>query len=344
MNKDSVTFLKTLREYESEGWLYSQVHPTLPLIIWNYSQSTQYEGKWDEITLMCRGLVTDDKGNIIARPLPKFFNIEEAKHEPTEEFSVYEKMDGSLGILFCYKGDWIFASRGSFTSDQAVEFKKIFMDNYDTDFLSPGYTYLWEIIYPENRIVCDYGNMRDVILLACIETTDGGEVDVNLGYYTDNFNVVKEYDAINDFRELKGIVKDNQEGFVVKFSNGDRCKIKGEEYIRLHKIMTQVSTTSIWDVLANGGSMESVIADVPDEFYTKIKEYENQLIHSFNQLDSSIRAEYKIINKKLGEVSQKEFALYIKNHPWKGYLFSLRNGGDISEKIWKEIKPEWKPL
>ena len=96
--------LKLLHKYESEGLLFSQKHPTLPLTIWNYSDKVQYEGLWNETLLQCRGLVTDDEGNVVARPFKKFFNLEENKHTPTSKFDVYDKMDGSLGILFNYKG------------------------------------------------------------------------------------------------------------------------------------------------------------------------------------------------------------------------------------------------
>ena len=65
-----------LEKYVAEGWLISQVHPTIPLTIYNYSQATQYEAHWDEVTLQCRGLVVDDMGTIVARPFKKFFNIE----------------------------------------------------------------------------------------------------------------------------------------------------------------------------------------------------------------------------------------------------------------------------
>ena len=102
-----MNLLTTLEKYFQEGWLIKQTHPTLPLTIWNYSQTTQYEGRWDEITLMCRGLVTDDNGNIVARPFKKFFSLEEGKHTPTSEFEVYEKMDGSLGIMFKYNGELV---------------------------------------------------------------------------------------------------------------------------------------------------------------------------------------------------------------------------------------------
>ena len=65
--------LKVLEKYYNDGLVYKQVHPTLPLTIWNYSEKVQYEGLFDDITLQTRGLVTDDKGNVVARPFKKFF-------------------------------------------------------------------------------------------------------------------------------------------------------------------------------------------------------------------------------------------------------------------------------
>lgn len=47
-----MNLLNTLEHYYSDGWLIRQTHPTLPLTIWNYSQNTQYEGYWDDVTLM----------------------------------------------------------------------------------------------------------------------------------------------------------------------------------------------------------------------------------------------------------------------------------------------------
>ena len=141
-----------LNKYYEEGLVYKQVHPTLPLTIWNYSEKVQYDNLWDDITLQSRGLVTDNNGKIVARPFKKFFNIEEGKHTSTSDFDVYEKMDGSLGILFNYNGEWVLATRGSFTSDQAVKGFEM-LKNYDYEKLHKGYTYLFEILYNENRIV-----------------------------------------------------------------------------------------------------------------------------------------------------------------------------------------------
>jgi RNA ligase len=159
--------LDLLNKYFDEGLVVKQTHPTLPLTIWNYSLKTQYDNLWDEVTLQARGLVTDENGNVVARTFKKFFNLEEKKFTPTSDFDVYEKMDGSLGIFFYYEGGWIMATRGSFTSDQAVKGYEM-MFKYDFTSLHKNYTYLFEIIYPENRIVVQY-DFEDLVLLGMIE-------------------------------------------------------------------------------------------------------------------------------------------------------------------------------
>ena len=344
--------LETLHKYHEDGLLYNQTHLTLPLTIWNYTEKVQYEGLWDEVTLQCRGLITwNDNGEVLARPFRKFFNIEEGKHTPTSDFDVYEKMDGSLIIAFYLWGRWYAASRGSFTSDQAIAAQKL-LDNMDTFNLSIGATYLFELTAPWNRIVVDYGDEEKLTLLGAINNDNCVEAPYSsLEFIAKQIgcDVVKKYDGIKDYNTLKGMVEDNHEGFVVRFSNGDRMKVKGEEYVRLHKIMTNLSTTAVWEVLSNGGSMDELLKDVPDEFYEKIKEYETELRFSFD----NIKREYEwIFNKTKNvyfdvyekEFSRAEFAMLAKRYKYPSILFALLDGKDISHIIWKIIKPEFKKL
>ena len=100
--------LKTLNEYEKDGWIKSQKHPHLPLLIWNYTPQTQYSKYWTEVTLQCRGLVTNLDGDIVARPFKKFFNYEELNPEdiPKEDYVIYEKMDRMTSSFSCYSYEW----------------------------------------------------------------------------------------------------------------------------------------------------------------------------------------------------------------------------------------------
>jgi RNA ligase len=349
-----------LNKYHEDNLVYKQVHPTLPLTIWNYSEKVQYDNLWDDITLQTRGLVTDDKGNIIARPFKKFFNDSEKKHTPTPDFDVYEKMDGSLGILFHYEGEWVMATRGSFTSDQAVKGFEM-LKNYDYEKLHKGYTYLFEIIYDDNRIVVKY-DYEDLVLLGMIDTKTGYEVDlygedndVRLKNLVNNlgFKVVRKYDGINDYSILKGMIKDDEEGFVVRFSNGDRVKIKGEEYLKLHKLMTNVSTTAIWEMLSEGRDVLEVVKDVPDEFYNKIKMYVRDLKYTYFSLSEYAGKthdgfRYGKFGDKDPEPTKKEFAEFLSMNNYnpviKALCFAMWDKKDYDKIIWKHIKPEFRKL
>ena len=314
-----------LNEYFDKGLLHKQVHPTLDLTIWNYSEKVQYESLWDKITLMCRGLVTNSNGDIVGRPFKKFFNMEEGKHTTTSEFDVYDKMDGSLGILFYYADQWVLATRGSFTSEQSIKGFDL-LQKYDYDKLHKDYTYLFEIIYSDNRIVVQY-DFEDLVLLGMINTNTENEVDLHsegvdlrLKNLIQNIGlrVVKKYDGITDFTTLKNIIKDDEEGYVVKFSNGDRIKIKGVEYLRLHKIMTNISTTTVWEILSTGGKIEDLLIQVPDEFYDKIKIYAKELGYHWYQYYNQLGKTYDYFRygkygDKDPEPSKKEFAEFIKD-------------------------------
>ena len=342
--------LETLQKYHEDGLVYNQVHPTLDLTIWNYTEKVQYEGLWDDTTLMCRGLVTNSKGEIVARPFKKLFNMEEGKHTPTSEFEVYEKMDGSLGIFFYYNGEPIFATRGSFTSDQAIKGREI-LNKYNWQYGTyEGYTYLFEIIYPENRIVVDYNGLEELVVLGVIETATGRECKYD-EMDSEGFVLVKKYDGIKDYSTLKSMIANDAEGYVVRFSNGERMKIKGEEYLRLHKIMTNVSTTAIWEIMSSGGDIDAILKDVPDEFYKKIKSYVSTLKYGYYQYWNQLGKTYDYFRfgkygDKEVEPTKKEFAEFIKDkHPIvKSILFAMWDGKNYDKIIWKALKPEYKKL
>ena len=345
--------LRLLNKYYNEGLLYKQVHPTLPLTIWNYTEDVQYNDKWDDLTLQSRGLVTNEFGEVVARPFKKFFNLEEGKHTPTSDFEVFEKVDGSLGIVFKYNGEWIIATRGSFTSDQAIKGKEM-LSKLNMDKVPHNVTYLFEILYKKNRVVVDYGDRESLVLLGVIDTETGVEVSRHtLEYFANEIgsDISKSYDGIKDYSVLKSMVEDNEEGFIVRFSNGDRMKIKGVEYLRLHKIMVNVSTTAIWELLSGGGKIDDLIKDVPDEFYKKIKSYEQELRYYFFQISERAGKlhdgfRYGKYGDVYPEPTKKEFAEYVLKQQkiLQPVMFSMWDRKPYDHIIWKIIKPEFRKL
>ena len=392
--------LEILERYHKDGLLHKQTHPTLDLTIWNYSPKVQYERLWDEITLQCRGLVTNSKGIVVARPFKKFFNYEEHKPEdiPNENYVVYEKMDGSLGILFYYeyelsderryniwfnnnyetgmerffdqnnlpdfddpyyeptpktKGDWILATRGSFTSPQSIKGKEILDKKYDVNSLKKDNTYLFEIIFPQNRIVVNYGDEEKLVLLGAIHTETDNEVPDSSLFFTQEsgFELVTTYKTWGEgYDLLKEEISKDKEGYVIKFKNGFRMKIKGDEYVRLHKILTNISNRDIWEYLKDNKPFDELLDRVPDEFNEWVKTTVRDLKYSCFQLrERAGKLHDGFRYGKYGDVypepTKKEFAEFVmkQQEVLHAIMFAMwdKNNEKVDSIIWKIVKPEY---
>lgn len=333
--------IAAFREREVQGLLTARVHPSADLIIWNYTSQCQFMHAWDEVTLQARGLITKSDGTIVARPFRKFFNYEEYHDDlPLEPFKVTEKMDGSLGLLYFIDGVPFIATRGSFMSDQALRATKILQERYKDFAGSSQYTYLFEIVYPENRIVVDYGDMEDIILLAMIHTESGVECDIHDPTLIDRwpFPIVNYYDGIADIAELRKREEANREGFVIRFESGLRLKVKFADYVRLHRILTQVNARVIWDLLRNNQAFDDLLERVPDEFYAWVAGVRDELLARYRVIEEECKALYEQVK----DVStRKEQAAMILNHREAvAAVFRMLDGKDYEEIIWKQLRPQ----
>lgn len=336
------TIVDKLREYEQQGLVYSQAHPTLPLTIWNYSQKVQYEGLWDELTILARGLVTDGSG-VVSKGFSKFWNIEEGRHIPTDDFEVFDKADGQYIGCFWYNGEMVVNSRGSFTSPYAIEARRILEEKYPIfeQVVFHSFTYCFELIGFE-QIVVSYPE-PDLILTG-IFGKDGTDFFSDFETVFTFLNVVKKYDGL-DYTQIKQLNWKNSEGFVVRFSNGQRCKIKFEDYIQLHRQMTNLSTTAIWEALRDGRPVSEILNDVPDEFYDKVRRLEHDLNWQYNTFKDTRLAQFDLVKMACGrDQSRKRFAEIVKNLKDRSILFTMLDDKDYSKLIWNAIKPKFEKI
>lgn len=309
------------------------------LLIANYTAKVQYDNLWTDLLKQCRGLIIDNTGKIVARPLAKFFNLDQhtAEEIPNEPFEVYEKLDGSLGILY-FDEEWRIATRGTFYSKQALKATEILHTQYKAylNQFEKDNTYLFEIIYPENRIVVDYGNKEALILLSIINTESGIEHPI------DDFDFpekAKKYAGIHSLNQIKKLnEEEGKEGFVIRFQSGFRVKVKFAEYIRLHKLLTQISAKSIWECLKAGENMEDLIERVPDEFYKWVQRTKQKLESDFQKIyDEAVKTYETAPNFE----SRKDFAAWINQQNNPSLLFALLDGKKLDNMIWKLIKPKF---
>lgn len=336
--------IKNYTKYIEEDLINKVKHPEYDLWILNYTKKCQYDRAWDDITIKCRGLIIDAKENIIARPFEKFFNWEELPEEIISKRSrmnpiVQKKLDGSLGILFKWDGKYMIATRGSFNSDQAIYATHILNYKYShmlNELNTDEFTYLFEIIYPQNKIVVNYGNEEKLVLLDILKISDGSS---HL-YLNPGFETPEEF-KWSSYHHLKGKDVLNEEGYVLKYSDGYRIKIKFDNYVKLHYYVHHISSFDIWQWLMEGRDIYKMIEDLPDEMHHWIHAWVDMFHYEFDNYKYTINKCWNEFKDYLKE-SRKEFAIKIINNCDKSIrssLFALADNKFNDSYVWDIIKP-----
>ena len=320
------------------------------LVLYNYTDQCTYAKAWDKYTRAARGIIFDKTTcQVVARPFPKFFNLGEMPETELSKlpiegvYEVTEKMDGSLGIIYYHGDAWHVATRGSFESEQAQKAEEI-LKKYDTTELFEGMTYLVEIIYPENKIVVNYGKTEDLYFITAI-TMDGTEVHDN-----PIFPEVRELNlTIDEMSELKKTMPKDQEGFVVRFENGLRVKIKGDEYLRIHKMISCMSPLSFWESMVNGLVNRDYVKQLPEEFRAEFEPMIEELEIQYTVVMHEVIEDAKRLPCSLSSSPTKEelkaVGLMTQNeksglkHPGAVFPYILAKRDALDRYIMKFIRP-----
>ena len=306
-------------------------------VLYDYSELAQFGRVWNNETRLCRGLVTDDKDNLLARPFPKFWNLDEhASPElpriPNEPFEVTDKLDGSLIIAYAYNGELAVNTRGSFESDQAIAAGE-WLRKWPQPPIDPDETWLFEWIAPDNRIVVNYGDRRECVLLDIIDNRTG----LSVKFTNHNFTTPEIIDAA-DYTNLPD--RDDAEGYVIRFESGFRVKVKHPRYVQLHKILGGLTEHRIWEVLSTEGSLAEILAIVPDETYEWIVETADLLHVRYFEIKMNALKEFGRISFSIGTSDRKSFALEAVKSEYRSILFSMLDVKSYDKHIWKMLEPK----
>lgn len=341
--------LETIRKLEAERLI--TVRTQGDLIICNYTPKCVYDVCWTPHTMQCRGLILRvDKPwpestaitEIVALPFPKFWNVGEGDRYPTSGLmEVTEKMDGSMGVGFRMHGEHRIATRGSFDSEMA-QWASEYLKRFDLKDLPVNYTLLFEIIYPENRIVIDYGNREDLVLLGVRDRFNGNDF-----YYSKIRQIANEFGfslpAYHIDLSFLGVEKilvrakelgPDQEGWVLRFNDGTRFKVKGDTYRELHRIISNISPKAILEALASG-VIDTLLPTIPEEYRPEVDRWHREYLDRYVSILTEVAATYERAPKG----NRKEFALWtIQNYkPRSHMLFALLDGRDIAQMVYKEM-------
>lgn len=309
------------------------------LMLFDYKSSAQYAGRWNWFERVSRGLILNTvTGEVVARPFDKFFNWGENGREPTTPIiEICEKLDGSMGTLYRHKGEYRIATRGAFHSEQAVWATEYLNQNYGLRGLGDWLTLIFEIIYPENRVIVDYAGREDLVLIGVRDRFTGEDwfypqiAELAQRY---GFSLPQTY-TFASTEELIAAAHDlplNNEGWVIRCADGLRLKVKGDAYRLVHRIKTQATFNQVLDAMSEGRLM-AIIDGIPDEFLDSIRAWQAEIEGVIAETQARIDALVSACPRE----DRKAAALWIRENCPRdsAYVFAMMDGRDIIPLIYR---------
>lgn len=303
----------------------------------------------------CRGIIFDENGNLIARRLHKFFNVNERdetllhKIDLSQPHVILEKLDGSMITPF-YVYDSIRWGTKMGLTDVAKPVEDFVARNTDyhimaSELLETNLTPIFEWCSRSQRIVVDYPEDR-LVLIAIRDNVTGKYLNYeDMKVYINSefdIDVVKAYPGtaesmqhlIDDVRGQEGI-----EGYVIRFDDGHMVKIKGDWYVRIHKVKDSIAREkNIIDLIVNE-KIDDAKAFMLDSDRERVEDFEEKFWKGVT--DSVTLYEDMFRRFQYTYKDKKEFAIGCSQtlHPLtKGIMFSLWDGKNARDLILDMIR------
>lgn len=333
--------------------LKAKFHPTDPLVILNYDQ-INCSSKTDPIVMECRGLTLEvGTWKVVAKAFDRFFNLGEALEVTGDfdwsDFSSYTKEDGSLILLYFYNGSWRVNTRGSFAygqvNDSDYSWESLFWESfansrtfemdhpYTTGALAKGYTHVFELCTPYNKVVRTH-NKSHTKLLGIVDNRDFSEYcPKEVDTIAKGVGLLRparhDHSSLKDVKEyLRKLELEDptDEGVVLIDRNGLRMKCKNKKYLALHRMCDNGNLFAAKNLLPFilDGETDELFAYFP-EAEPRVAEMENVIGKSFEYFCGTWE-----LCKDIDD--QKEFALMItkkRQDKFGAILFQAKKNGTI---------------
>jgi len=347
---------------------------------------------------LLKGLIVKTNGNrateLVAACLPKFYNHTESETNdasfaralatPGNRLHFFVKEDGSLLRPYVHpdSGRVEFATRGmlqltsgtngyfDFCGAAADIARRKYPALLDRD-LVRRYTFMCELIHPNNVIITRYGNREDLPVLTIVDLATGEELpraEVEEMCRRYRLTPVAAYsprsasflDAITELR--RSWAGTDIEGTVVAVEHPDwptpfRLKVKGEHYLRLMRFKSRCTLRRAREIAETlpQPSWQNFRAhllreesSLPEEVLMGYQQH-FETWREWDEGNFSRLAAYEAAYERLParDADQKTFAMSIADHPDKSAFFSLRNSPDrasararIIESLRRARRPE----
>lgn len=258
-----------------------------------YKPIVQYGSLWNNFYRQCRGTVLDLDRMVAYHSFDKFFNVNETEENNKEVllvksknvlYRVMNKFDGSLIMFYFNKGEWKSYTNGFFESEQSIWAMEYAYKHNLFDKFNKNYTYMFEAIYPQNKIVVDYEDQEMLVPLAKRNILTG-----KLDFLCES-EAMSLKDCLESIDKYKAFEK---EGWVISFEDGHLVKIKCKDYVMIHKMKDQINPEGIFEMIVND-TLDDIWSYLSDDLREKAEkiikrfvDWEVELKNKLNKIDKN---------------------------------------------------------
>lgn len=302
----------------------------------------------------CRGSAYDEEGNLVSRPLHKFFNMGEKDYltpeklkERTDVAAVFDKLDGSMVATAWVNGDLVWRSKKSFNSDIVKLTEEFLADPANVGIHKfaywcafSGWTACFELMHPKAQIVVPQGKAQ-MRLLHVRDNLTGNYLMLNQNHDVHTLITAFNVPVVKRHQMTMAQVIDSletmeyAEGYVVQFMDGDMVKMKCPWYTRLHRSITFMRERDIAVLAVNEqlDDMKQHMSEVgiPLE---KVDEVESRL----KGILLGIQSEIDVLYEADKHLDKKSFAMKNSKHPLFGLAMNRYNGTSFNLNEWYSKK------
>lgn len=322
-----------------------------------------YNGFYKE----CRSVVIDIKNNtIVLSPFRKFRNLDECEENSLENIAekinnaksieITDKLDGSMQSARFYNNEIIMSGSQAVDKDNSWRLQDgynmlISQTNYVTMIKdNPKYTFIFEYITLKDAHVVNYKKEDEGLYLLGMRNVYTGE---QLSYnevkkYADQYNIkmTKIFDKTFDevMEDTKKYKSHEKEGYVLNI-NGHFVKIKCDDYVQIHKILSNISSINLIIKHIADNTFDDLISKVPESYKWRvmkvakvvldyIKNTDNEVNNYFSQAPKNTRKDFMIW---VDQNVPKEINGYVKNK-YLGKKYNYIKSGNENSPRYKMLK------
>lgn len=341
--------LDTLFELTREKWLKHQTYKD-QLHIFCYSNRTEWKKNWTDLTRDTRGIVLDREGNLVGKCIPKFFHVNE--HESTKlanlptdsPCEIFQKLDGSCILLFFnpFEESWQYSSKCSFTSDfvKAAE-RTLPIHLVNRLGLPENLTFVFELRFsgdPMRRVV----DLKNGLYLLAVYEGDLEMKSSVVSLYAETLPGVRLpsrevgdfFSYYNTFNSLEGT-----EGFVVKFADGSRVKLKTPWYVVRNKFLDEITGNKaeefVKEMLINFREYGDYLQAVPEDYHQEVKAIEKRITDKLYACKDRVDLACAAVEG----LGRKDIALALAGEDplVRAATFLKLDGADYEEYLWRKL-------